>query len=78
MDVWRRYWADGGFKMQFQIEFLDEVNTIVSMTPAIAESPAIAFRLVIEKGWPYGARTAHVIDSQGHLTIFKPPAKSGS
>ena len=62
--------------MQYQIEFLDEVNTIVSMVPKIAESPAIAFQLVVEKGWPRGARTAHVIDSHGHLTVFKPQAKS--
>lgn len=63
--------ADGGSKMQYQIEFLDDVNTIVRMAPTIAESPAIAFQLVLAKGWPRGARTAHVIDSHGHLTKFK-------
>jgi hypothetical protein len=64
--------------MQYQIEFLDDVNTIVCMMPKVADSPAVAFRLVVEKGWPQGARTAHVIDSHGHLTIFKPEAESRS
>ena len=61
--------------MQYQIEFLDNVNTIVRMTPSIAESATIAFGLVVEKGWPHSALTAHVIDSYGQLTIFKPQAK---
>ena len=63
--------------MQYQIEFLDDVNTIVRMAPTIAESPAIAFQLVLAKGWPRGARTAHVIDSHGHLTKFKIQANDG-
>ena len=62
--------------MQYQIEFLDDLNTIVHMSPKVAESPAIAFQLVVKNGWPRGARTAHVIDSHGHLTVFKPQAKS--
>ena len=64
--------------MQYQIEFLDDVHTIVRMMPTIAESPAMAFRLVVEKGWPPGAVTAHVIDSYGHLTVFNPQAKPRS
>ena len=64
--------------MQYQIEFLDDLNTIVRMMHTIAESPAIAFRLVVEKGWPRGALTAHVIDSYGQLTIFKPQVNSRS
>ena len=64
--------------MQYQIEFLDDVNTIVCMMPAVAESPVIAFRLVVENGWPHGARMAHVIDSHGHLTVFKPQANPSS
>ena len=62
--------------MHYHIEFLDGLNTIVRMMHTIAESPAIAFRLVVEKGWPHGAMTAHVIDSYGQLTIFKPQAAS--
>ena len=58
--------------MQYQIEFLDDANTIVRMMHTIAESPAIAFRLVVERGWSPCALTAHVIDSYGQLTIFKP------
>ncbi len=61
--------------MQYQIEFLDHVNTIVRMMPTIAESPAVALRRVVEKGWPHSALTAHVFDSFGQLTIFKPQAK---
>ena len=62
--------------MLYQIEFLDNANTIVRMTNAEAGSPAIAFRLVVEKGWPPCALTARVIDTYGHATIFKPEAKS--
>jgi hypothetical protein len=61
--------------VQYQIEFLDDADTIVRMMPTIAESPAIAFRLAVEEGWPHGAATARVIDGYGHLTIFKPQAK---
>jgi len=64
--------------MQYQIEFLDDLNTIVRMMHTIAESHAIAFQLVVDKGWPHGALTAHVIDSYGKLTIYKPQAKSRS
>ncbi len=64
--------------MQYQIEFLDDLNTIVRMMQTITESPAIAFRLVVETGWPRGALTAHVIDSYGQLTTFKPQAESRS
>jgi hypothetical protein len=64
--------------MQYQIEFLDDLNTIVRMKHAIAGSPEIAFGLVVEKGWPRGALTAHVIDSYGHLTVFKPQVNSRS
>ncbi len=64
--------------MQYQIEFLDDANTIVRMMHTIAESPAIAFELAIERGWPPCALTAHVIDSYGQLTIFKPQAESRS
>lgn len=58
--------------MRYHIEFLDGLNTIVRMMHTIAESPVIAFRLVVEKGWPRGALPAHVFDSYGQLTIFKP------
>jgi hypothetical protein len=62
--------------MQYQIEFLDDLNTIVRMMHTIAESHAIAFQLVVEKGWPPGALTARVIDEYGQLAIFKPQAES--
>jgi hypothetical protein len=61
--------------MQYLIEFLGGANTIVHMIPANAGSPAIAFRLVVEKGWPPGAVAARVIDEYGQLTIFKPQAE---
>ncbi len=64
--------------MQYQIEFLDDLNTIVCMMHTVAESPAIAFRIVIESGWPRGALTARVIDEYGHLTVFEPQDDSGS
>jgi hypothetical protein len=57
--------------MQYDVEFLDDLNTIVHMMPTTAESPAIAFQRVVEKGWPPGALTAHVIDGFGQLTVFK-------
>lgn len=63
--------------MQYQIEFLDDKNTIVSMVPKTAENPATAFGLVVEKGWPHGARTVHVIDSLGQLTTFSRPGPGG-
>ena len=62
--------------MQYQIEFLDDANTIVRMMHAEATSPAIAFHVVVEKGWPPGALTARVIDEYGQLSIFKPQAES--
>jgi hypothetical protein len=46
--------------MQYQIEFLDNANTVVRMVHANAGSPAIAFRLVVEKGWPTGALMARI------------------
>jgi hypothetical protein len=64
--------------MQYQIEFLDNLNTIVRMMHTIAESPAKAFRLVVKSGWPPGALTARVIDSYGKLTVFKAEAESRS
>ena len=68
----------GTFKMQYEIEFLDGLSTIVRIMHANAESPATAFRLVVEKGWPPGALTARVFDQYGQLTILKPEAKSRS
>ncbi len=62
--------------MQYQIEFLDEANTIVRMMPAEATNAATAFHLAVEKGWPPGALTARVIDEYGQLAIFKSQAES--
>jgi hypothetical protein len=64
--------------MQYEIEFLDGLNTIIRMTQTNAESATIALRLVVEKGWPPGAMTAHVFDKYGQLTVFRPEAKSWS
>ena len=65
-------------KMQYQIEFLDDANTIVRMMRTEARSPPIAFRLVVKKGWPHGALTARVIDNYGRrgLSIAKPQAEA--
>jgi hypothetical protein len=52
-------------KMQYQIEFLDDANTIVRMMHREARSPAIAFLHVVDKGWPPGALTAIVFDHYG-------------
>jgi hypothetical protein len=70
----------GALKMQYQIEFLGDADTIVHMTHTEAGSPAIAFQLVVEKGWPPGALTARVIDNYGRcgLAVSKPEAVSGS
>lgn len=64
--------------MQYEIEFLDGLNTIVRMTQTDAESPTIAFRVVVENGWPPGAQTARVFDKYGQLTLFRPEANSRS
>ncbi len=64
--------------MQYHIEFLDDLNTIVRMMHTVAESPAIALRIVIEIGWPPGGVMARVIDEYGHLTVFEPQDDSGS
>jgi hypothetical protein len=49
------------------------------MMHAEAVSPAIAFELAIENGWPPGALTARVIDIYGlcGLTVSKSQTKSG-
>ncbi len=66
--------------MQYQIEFFDDANTVVHMMHTNAGSPAIAFRLVVEDGWPPGALTARVIDNYGRcgLTVTNPQAESRS
>ncbi len=64
--------------MQYHIELLDDLDTIVCMMHTVAESPAIAFRIVIESGWPPGGVTARVIDEYGHLTVFKTEAELGA
>lgn len=57
--------------MQYHIEFLDDVNTIIFMMPKVAESSETALRLVVENGWPRGSHTAHVFDRLGHVRIFE-------
>jgi hypothetical protein len=57
--------------MRYHVEFLDDLNTIVSMVSTIAEDPQIAFQLGVEKGWPRGAVMAQVIDSNNQLTVVK-------
>ena len=64
--------------MQYQIEFIEDANTIVHMMHVEAGSPASAFLLVVEKGWPPGSLTARVFDKYGRrgLSVSKPRAKS--
>ncbi len=66
--------------MQYQIEFIDDANTIVDMMHMEAESPAIAFQLVVERGWPPGAMAARVFDNYGRrgLSISKLQAEAGA
>ncbi len=59
-----------GLKMQYQIEFIEDANTIVHMIHVEAGSPATAFQLVVEKGWPPGAMAARVFDNCGLSRSF--------
>jgi len=59
-----------GFKMQYQIEFTEDANTIVHMMNVEAGSPATAFQLFVEKGWPPGAIAARVFDNYGLARTF--------
>ena len=56
--------------MHYHIEFLDDLNTIVCMMQTTAESPATAFQIVIESGWPPGGVIARVVDEYGHFFVF--------
>lgn len=55
--------------MQYQIEFFGDADTIVHMMHINADSPAIAFQFVVERGWPPGALTARVIDNYGRCVL---------
>ena len=65
-------------KMQYQIEFLDDANTIVRMMHREARSPAVAFLHMVKTGWPPGALSARVFDHYGRhgFSVSKPQAKS--
>ena len=55
---------------RYQIEFIEEANTIVHMMHVEAGSPATAFQLVVANGWPPGAIAARVFDNNGLARTF--------
>ena len=64
--------------MQYQIEFLDDANSIVRVMHAEARSRGTALLLVVENDWPPDALTACVVDRHGRRgpSVSKPQAKS--